>query len=196
MHTSKDRRLPGIAAIMVAALFAAGTAAPAFADGHGPDNSALHGTYSVRSLGYDDSATHPDSDASGAAGPGIPVSTSGVLVFDGNGHITSGDLFNAYGFDGATNGGQGCVAQLSATGTYTVNADGTVVVTLNTTLTNDAPGGVTDPCSQSVGSTGSAVLAGGVGPNGKQIDFTGLSPTEVVIDGVMTRASGKGSGDN
>ncbi len=191
MLGSKESLLPGLGALLVSAFFLAGTAVPALASGGSFTNSILHGTYSVRALGYDDSSSNP-SDTGGVA-PGIPLSTSGILVFDGQGNITAADLFNIYGIQ--TPHGVSCVSELglsSTASTYTVNADGTVVIVLNTEITNDSPAGVTDPCAQGTGAgtASSATLAGGVSQNGKEINFTGLFPTAVVIDGVITRTHG------
>jgi hypothetical protein len=177
---------------LISTLLLFGAAAPALAGGQ--QNLTLNGTYSLRSLGYDQSCSHADTAASGAAGPGCPFSSSGILVFDGQGHITGGTIFTNYGFNGATNGGGGCVYQSSAGGTDTVNADGTVIISLTTTVASETIGGITNPCSgPTVGSSGTDVLAGAVTDGGKQVDFTeiGQSPPSknvfTVDSGVLTQ---------
>jgi hypothetical protein len=159
---------------------------------------ALIGSYSIRSLGYDQSCSHADTSASGAAGPGCPFSTSGVLVFDGHGNIPSGNLFTNYGFNGAANGGGGCIYQSSASGTDTVNSDdGTVIITLTATVTSETIGGITNPCSgPAIGSKQTDVWAGAIANNGKQVDFTAIgqnppsSNVFTVDSGVLTRQQG------
>jgi hypothetical protein len=179
-------------AMMLSAFFLVAAPSLALADGH--HQASLNGAYAIRSLGYDQSCSHPDSSASGAAGPGCPFSTSGVLVFDGKGNITGGTLFTNYGFNGATSGGGGCIYQSSASGKDTVNPDGTVIITLTATVTSETIGGITNPCSgPAVGSSGTDVLAGAIAVGGSQVDFTaiGQSPPSnnvfTVDSGVLTR---------
>jgi hypothetical protein len=187
-----QRRLTIGGAMMLSAFFLVGTPSLALADGQ--HHTVLSGAYAVRSLGYDQSCSHADTSASGAAGPGCPFSTSGVLVFDGKGNITGGTLFTNYGFNGATNGGGGCAYQSSASGTDTVNPDGTVIITLTAKVTSETIGGITNPCSgPAVGSSGTDVLAGAIAGNGAEVDFTAIgqnppSTSVFTVDsGVLTR---------